>query len=185
MSCNLYAYVSNNPINNYDNNGASLKSILKKVKSVVKKVVKKIAKVVSNITNKNKTTKTTKKTTSNNLPDYSNELNKVLHQNATEASYYSRTLSESAALDYFKNQVNHKQEWDYKWEEIWEKEFDVPYLGVKGKFIFNGEVITTEDFGNIHYGYVGKAMGFSDELLYMGGGYAHCGKNLKVLIGPY
>lgn len=119
------------------------------------------------------------------MPDYSKELNKVVQQNATEANYYSKVWSQTAALDYFKNQVNHKQEWDYKREEIWEKEFDVPYLGLKGKVIFNGEVIDTEDFGNIHYGYVGKAMGFSDELLYMGGGYAHCGINPKVLIGPY
>lgn len=190
LSCNLYAYVSNNPINNYDNNGTSLKSLFKKVKSVVKKVVKKVSKLISSITNtgsKNNTKSKPKTETSkkNNLPDYSNELNKVLQQNATEANYYSKTLSQTAALEYFKNQVNHKQEWDYKRQEIWEQEFDVPYLGVQGEFIFNGEVITTEDFGNIHYGYVGKAMGFSDELLYMGGGYAHCGVNPLVLVGPY
>lgn len=76
-------------------------------------------------------------------------------------------------------------EWDYKRQTQWERDINVPYLGVTGEFMYNGEITTAEDFGNIHYGYVGKSMGFTDEILYFGGGYAHCGNNIKVLIGPY
>lgn len=119
------------------------------------------------------------------LPDYSKELNRVLKENAKEAQKYRKKSSYVDSLTYFKNKENHKAEWDYKREDNWERDIKVPYLETSGKFIYNGEVTTAEDFGNIHYDYVGKAMGFSNTLLYVGGGYVHCGPNVKVLIGPY
>lgn len=53
----------------------------------------------------------------------------------------------------------------------------------KSEFIFDGKVITPADFGNIHYGFVGTAAGFSPEILFMGGGYAQAGWKC-IFIGP-
>lgn len=49
---NLYAYVSNNPINNYDPNGQGLLSLIKKAGKAIKKVTKKVKKVVTNTVKK-------------------------------------------------------------------------------------------------------------------------------------
>ncbi len=116
------------------------------------------------------------------MPDYSTQLNTVLHYNATIAAYNNRVLNR---LQYFESMEDHGMLWDYKVEDNWQRDIKVPYLNVDGPFIYNGKVTTAEDFGNIHYGYIGKVMGFPDNLLYMAGGYAHCGKNIQVLIGPY
>ena len=39
-------------------------------------------------------------------------------------------------------------------------------------FIFRNKTITLAEYGNINYGYVGKALGIPDWILYAGGGYA-------------
>jgi len=38
---------------------------------------------------------------------------------------------------------------------------------------FNGMLISAGEFGNINYGYTGKAMGFSDKEIYSAGGIIH------------
>ena len=177
LSCNLYVYVSNNPINNYDSNGNSIISI---IKSAVKTITKTVKKVVNTV---KKTVSQQKK----NLPDYSNELNKVLITNTIEAKHFQKVADFESELEYFYNSVNSNARWDYKVKKRWEADIKVPYLGVTGEFIFNGEVITAEDFGNLHFGFIGKAMGFTDKILFMGGGYAaHDGNfDLSILSGPY
>lgn len=47
--------------------------------------------------------------------------------------------------------MNHNGDWDYKIENNWNKAINVPYLGLEGKFLYNGKIITAEDFGNINY----------------------------------
>lgn len=49
--------------------------------------------------------------------------------------------------------------WDYK-----------RIYGYNDLYPFRGRIINGDDFGNIHYGYVGKAAGFSDYELYKAGG---------------
>ena len=67
----------------------------------------------------------------------------------------------------------------------WVRDIDAPYLGVTGEFLFNGKVTTAEDFGNIHYGFIGTHMGYSSTLLYIGGGYAKCGADIRIFEPPY
>lgn len=61
---------------------------------------------------------------------------------------------------------------------------NVPYLGVTGEFLYNGKVTTAEDFGNINYGFIGSLLGFEEEILYMGGGYAAHKSIPKILLDP-
>ena len=40
------------------------------------------------------------------------------------------------------------------------------------KFYFRGRMISFEEYGNLNYGYVGKALGIADWIIYAGGGFA-------------
>ena len=108
----------------------------------------------------------------------------ILNKNLIEAKQVQMVSSQVEALDFFYNKENHKAPWDYKEMDRWNEDINAEYPGLHGKFIFRGEVIDAEIFGNLHYGNVGTAMGFEPELLYVGGGYAKCGINFNVLIGP-
>ena len=77
---------------------------------------------------------------------------------------------------YFRNLVNNGKEYDIKeWDEF----------QAHGLFVYNGEVISRDALGNILYGYLGKACGFSDQELYTGANInqiAHGGSNLNLII---
>ena len=60
---------------------------------------------------------------------------------------------------WFKNMVGNKKEWDLK-------------QTLKGKYKFLGKWVSGAQLGNIHYGFVGKATGFPDLILWAGAGYA-------------
>jgi hypothetical protein len=62
---------------------------------------------------------------------------------------------------YFYNKVKYGGAWDYKLR-----------YGYSTKYIFHGKTITGSDFGNIHYGYVGSAAGFSPITLKTAAGFA-------------
>ena len=52
--------------------------------------------------------------------------------------------------------------------------------GTEVPFLYNNEVITPSQLGNIAYGYWGKSLGFSDETLFYGGGFARLKKEGKL-----
>ena len=65
------------------------------------------------------------------------------------------------------NQVKDFAPMDYK------RDNRRPWWGLgKEQFYFRGRMITFEENGNINYGYVGKALGIPDWIIYAGGGYA-------------
>jgi len=91
-------------------------------------------------------------------------------------------------LIWFYQQVTHKGPWDLKVDESWEKTIGIkpiPRFGLAGAneyFYFSGKFINREELGNITYGYLGKAMNYPDEILYIGGGVAAKGKNFGEMI---
>ncbi len=153
---NLYAYCMNNPINLSDPSGNfAISAFIKTVGNFVKKAIQTV------------TTAITKA-----LPDYSKELNKVILQNTYEMITTKEQFGGAVAAMEFYKYVNNEGIWDYKIPDRWNKDINVPFLGLNKPFIYNGIITTAEDFGNIHYGFVGSAVGFSPTILFIGGGYA-------------
>ncbi len=69
--------------------------------------------------------------------------------------------------EWFYNQVNHNAPMDYKREER------RPWWALGNtSFYFRGRIISFEEYGNINYGYVGKALEIPDWIIYAGGGFA-------------
>ena len=63
----------------------------------------------------------------------------------------------------FKEKVGNKGEWDLKQKEEW---------NASSLYYFNGELVDKDAPGNIMYGYMGKAYGIPDNVLYLAAGYA-------------
>lgn len=82
------------------------------------------------------------------------------------------------ALFYFFKQVTHRGPWDVKVPEVWNKKFPVQHPGKEGKFKFYSYELTSEDLGNLTYGYLGTALGLHPLTLYVGGGAAHRRKEI-------
>ena len=120
------------------------------------------------------------------LPDYTEELDKVLYRNVDFLRTMGVTNGTAAILNFYTNVKDHGGPWDYKTKTSWEKDISVPYLGQQSEFIWRGYVITAEDFGNINYIFTGLATGFSPELLYIGAGYKNQGGfTSEIFKGPY
>lgn len=81
-----------------------------------------------------------------------------------QLSYLTAVAAETNYV--FKNKVRTNGPWDLKRQPEWKK-YDVDNYA-----IFKGEEVTAEDLGNIHFGYVGNAIGLCDIWLRIGaGGY--------------
>ena len=52
----------------------------------------------------------------------------------------------------------------------WEENLGISFLGYRTKMLLNKNVVTVENVGNITYGFLGKASGISDDILYFGSG---------------
>jgi len=74
---------------------------------------------------------------------------------------------------WFKEQVDHKADWDIKRSAPWEKSVGTTYPGAHdAQVYFNGEYITPETLGNLLYGYAGSAAWISEDMLILGSLYA-------------
>ena len=70
-------------------------------------------------------------------------------------------------FEWFYNQVNHNAPMDYK------RKHRRPWWSLGcDKFYFRGKMITFEEYGNLNFGYVGKALGIPDWIIFAGGGFA-------------
>ncbi len=173
ISHNLYVYCSNNPIINSDVTGFGIiKSIInigKNISNSLKNVEKEVQKIAAPQT----------------LPNYTKVLDKTLIRNVAQATIIKNSVSPPSSMNYFYQKEKSKGDWDYKLEKNWERDIDAPFLGATGQFLYNGEITTAEDFGNIHYAIIGSQMGYSPTLLYIGGGFAKCGISIRIFEPPY
>ena len=120
---------------------------------------------------KSKVKKKINKVFTPSYPNYSKELNRVVEKNVKTVKKKSPVFH----IVWFEEQVKSGGPWDYKVPNIWKNEIKEPYLGLKKKFIWNNIILDAENFGNMHYGIVGTAMGYSPFILFNGGGYASKG----------
>ncbi|MDD9150920.1 polymorphic toxin type 44 domain-containing protein [Sporolactobacillus sp. CQH2019] len=106
--------------------------------------------------------------------DYTNRFRSILHSNANQMSYYVvggyflAGMRGTGDLIFAENE-RQGGKWDYKRK-----------YGYYDKYRFRGKIITGDDFGNIHYGYVGKAAGFSDRTLETYGGIVQVIGNKRI-----
>ncbi|CAH1058966.1 polymorphic toxin type 44 domain-containing protein [Paenibacillus pseudetheri] len=94
------------------------------------------------------------------VENITSEFSGKMRSNAAYIAYYAYTEQHDFGTyplmtgEEFVAKVKSGAPWDYK----------LPY-GYSKKWLFGGLVTTGEDLGNIHYGYVGRAAGFSENVL--------------------
>jgi len=75
-------------------------------------------------------------------------------------------------MAWFYNKVKSGAEWDIKLKDKWNNKINTPFPGVGVEVLFRGARKTPEAIGNMTYGYLGTATGFSVNVLLAGGDYA-------------
>ena len=110
--------------------------------------------------------------------DYTNPINQILIENVLYLYHYADILgsstSDSSVQDIimyeFFDKVRPNGDWDYKVKDSWDNQIEIPYMSISFPFILRGDFCSSEKFGNVNYGYVGNAIGFSEKIL-IGGGH--------------
>mgnify|MGYP001634608385 CR=1 FL=1 len=110
--------------------------------------------------------------------DYTNPINQILIENVLYLYHYAEILgsstSDSSVQDIimyeFFDKVRPNGDWDYKVKDSWDNQIEIPYMSISFPFILRDDFCSSEKFGNVNYGYVGNAIGFSEKIL-IGGGH--------------
>ena len=92
--------------------------------------------------------------------------------------YYIPSFADYLAIEvmpkgkWFVQQVNNEKPWDLKLPDPWNEtinegntKVNAKYYSQRFPFVYEGEIIDAEKLGNITYGYLGSAMGFSSSVL--------------------
>jgi hypothetical protein len=116
--------------------------------------------------------------------DYAVPLNALMLKNAQIAlDYVDNTWNVGWLYHdwWFASQVRGNRQWDLKRERRRKEQLPgILFLTLNGKFILRGAVTDTEAFGNIHFGYIGTALGYSAAMLHWGAGKASFEDNRRV-----
>lgn len=144
----MYTYCNNNGINNIDISGNSFGKFIgwlfpKNTARQTDKAIKEILEVQSQY---------------NVCPPDDKEFNKILKSNASKAEKELKNLGFIEKNKKFIEQVNDGKSYDLKKQPEW-----------KNKTIYyDGLFMESQDLGNYHFGYVGRAAGFSTDYLLFG-----------------
>lgn len=97
-------------------------------------------------------------------PDVTDEFTSIMRQNAAYMAYYASLDIDMGTYplltgEEFASKVRTGGDWDYKLE-----------YGYSNEYIYDGRVVTGEDMGNFHYGFVGRGATFGEELLLVAAG---------------
>ncbi len=108
--------------------------------------------------------------------DVSVPVNKAL--NTAEETFRNHSMD----FVWFYHQVKSGAQWDIKLREQWNATIAAgTYPGsISARIILNGYITTPEALGNITYGYLGTASGFSEGVLLKSGDFAAAGGNLSL-----
>jgi len=92
-------------------------------------------------------------------PDITSSFSQKMISNAANIAYYAQVEKGQgtyplATGEYFASKVKSGGAWDYK-----------RTYGTSSLYYFKGNIKSGEDLGNMHYGYVGRAAGFSSTIL--------------------
>ena len=78
---------------------------------------------------------------------------------------------------WFASKVVNKGAWNLKYREDdgnhWEETLGIPFWGYQTEMVLDGYFVRVEDVGNITYGYLGTAVGFSQSWLNTGSSVNH------------
>ncbi len=158
---NVFEYCTNSPISYYDKNGHEPENVSFWMK------------IIDNVTN-TVSTKGAEAQLIFNLIAVKRALNDISKKQDYYLFNYPYTGADMAfQLDvtgkyaWYISQVNHNAPMDYK------SPGRAPWWTMgRDLFVFRGELINLEMYGNINYGFVGAALGIPDEVIFLGGGYA-------------
>lgn len=160
---NLFAYCTNAPVKASDEDGhwsKALKSLAYVVAAIIAKiVVPAIGAEVQLVVNRAKAKKAIRDSGKRqtdylvNYP-YGGAENAVVEGIVGKYEWLYKQVNHGAPMDY---KAKNRKPW---WA-----------LGCS-KFYFRGRMISFEEYGNLNYGYVGKALGIYDWIIYAGGGFA-------------
>lgn len=160
---NLFAYCTNAPVKASDEDGhwsKALKSLAYVVAAIIAKiVVPAIGAEVQLVVNRAKAKKAIRDS-GKRQTDYLVNYPYGGAENAVVEGIVGK-------YEWLYKQVNHGAPMDYKAEDR------KPWWALGcSKFYFRGRMISFEEYGNLNYGYVGKALGIADWIIYAGGGFA-------------
>ena len=159
LGYNMFIYCNNNPIVNIDKNGKWLKrnfDIERAFRDIYGFI---LDRTKLNAKNKIKAQQVDKA----KYKDATQMFDSKLRESEKELKKETSNMKPVAKMFYFATVVGNKGKYNLKNKPGWMGE----------TFLYRGRVMTAEDFGNYHYGYIGRSMGYSESLLLMGAGANH------------
>lgn len=165
LSCNMFAYCENNPVNKSDYLGhASSPTIdlnLNGIPDYLDERYVALTEKWKRILNPGSGTR-----------NVTNEVDKALKPYIELGKWFRGNYSPYEKYAIFYNLVNHSCPWDIKQQQKWESTIRTPFPGDGAIVVYRDKYVTPEHLGNYTYGFLGNAFGIRLDVLYLGSYYA-------------